>query len=122
LVVEGGEVGAAVTLQNVGQLGGTVVCLVVAGQAFQGEAVRGLGEVLGGLGFGEGEVREAVAGAQSVVFRGLTGEVREAAVGAIVGAMQKAFVLVVVAGGVMLLAAAGMKRERLSFGEAVAAV
>jgi hypothetical protein len=57
-----------------------------------------------------------------VVFRGLTGEVREAAVGAIVGAMQKAFVLVVVAGGVMLLAAAGMKRERLSFGEALAAV
>lgn len=123
LVVQGGAeaAGSAVTLQNVSQLGGTVISLVVAGQVFQSQAVRNLGVVLEGMGFGEAEVREAVAGAQSALFRGLTGELREAAIGAIVGAMQKAFVLIVVAGGVMVLAAAGMKRERLSFGEVVVA-
>jgi hypothetical protein len=56
------------------------------------------------------------------VFRGLTGVVRERAVGAIVEAIRGAFVLVVVAGGIMVLAAVGMKRERLAFGGAVAAM
>ncbi|KAL2021886.1 hypothetical protein VTK56DRAFT_6481 [Thermocarpiscus australiensis] len=124
LVVEdpASDAGHAVTLQNVSQLGSTVICLVVAGQVFQSQAVARLSAVLAGHGFGAQEIRDAVAGAQSALFRELSGDLRAAAVGAIVQAMQRAFVLVIVAGGVMMLAAAAMKRERLLFGDAVAAM
>lgn len=122
LTVEPGDVGDAITLQNVSQLGSTVICLVVAGQVFQGEAVRNLNGVLAGMGFGEQEIRDAVAGAQSALFGELTGDLRAAAIGAIVRAMQRAFVLVIVAGGVMILTAAGMKREALMFKQTVAAL
>ncbi|KAK4038093.1 putative HC-toxin efflux carrier [Parachaetomium inaequale] len=122
LTVPAGEEGGAVTVQNVSQLGSTVVCLVVAGQIFQNRAVEGLGVVLEGMGLGEAEIRGTAAGAQSEVFRGLTGEMRERAVEAIVEAIRGAFVLVVVAGGIMVLAAIGMKRERLLFGGVVAAM
>ncbi|GAB1318029.1 Putative HC-toxin efflux carrier TOXA [Madurella fahalii] len=122
LTVEAGHVGDAVTLQNVSQLGSTVICLVVAGQVFQSEAVRNLNGVFAGMGFGEQEVRDAVAGAQSALFRELTGDMRAAAIGAIVRAIQRAFVLVIVGGGVMILTAAGMKREALRFGDVVAAL
>jgi MFS family permease len=107
------EIGDAITFQNISQIGGTVLALVIAGQVFQSTAVRNLSEVLVGQGFSQEDIHDAVAGAQSVLFGKLTGELREAAVLAIVRAMQKAFLLVVVAGAVVTVAGAGLRFERL---------
>ena len=65
-------------------------------------------------------VLAAVAGSQSAVFATLAGDARDRAVLAITSAMQTSFILVIVAGAVMTVAAVLMKREKL-FGEVVSA-
>jgi hypothetical protein len=54
------------------------------------------------------------------LFERLSGELREAAVAAIVKAMQQSFAMVVASGAIMIVVAAVMKRERL-FGDIVTA-
>ena len=107
------EIGHALAFQNVAQIGSIVISLVIAGQVFQSTAVRNLGDVLAGLGFSNADIHQAVAGTQSAIFQQLSGEIRVQAILAITQAMQKVFIMVVVAGAVLVLAAAGMRRERL---------
>ncbi|KUI66843.1 Putative HC-toxin efflux carrier TOXA [Cytospora mali] len=113
------DAGAALSMQNISQIGGQVIALAVAGQIYQSTAFRNLSAVLAGNGFSDQEIRGAVAGAQSTLFEKLDGELREKAILAVTGAMQMTFVLIPVAGGVMLITALCMKREKL-FGKAVA--
>ena len=108
----------AISLQNISQIGGSVIALVIAGQIFQSCAVANLTDVLAGQGFSHAEIVGAIAGAQSTLFEQLSGDLRDSAILAITKAMQKAFSLNLVAGAVMLLAGLGMKRERL-FGEII---
>ena len=118
LTVKPHDMGHAISFQNVSQIGSTVLCLVIAGQIFQSIAVSNLTRVLAGLGFSPSDIESAVAGTQSALFGQLSPQLRSAAIAAIVQAMQKSFVLVIVAGAVMLVASVGMKRERL-FGDIV---
>ncbi|KAK3900791.1 major facilitator superfamily domain-containing protein [Staphylotrichum tortipilum] len=120
LTVESVDVNNAISLQNLAQIGGGTVVLVIAGKVFQSEAVKRLTVALAGQGFSAQEISEATAGAQSVLFGKLSGGLREKAIEAIVGAMQRSLALVVAAGAIMIVAAAAMKRERL-FGEIVTA-
>ena len=104
----------AISLQNVSQIGSTVIALVISGQVFQSVAFRNIGRALAGMGFSSDELHAAVAGTQSAVFDALQGEARERAIRAITDAMGTVFSLVIVAGGVILLSAAAMRRERLT--------
>ncbi|KAI2609867.1 major facilitator superfamily domain-containing protein [Hypoxylon fragiforme] len=113
LTLESEDVGAGLSLQNVSQIGGQVIALAIAGQIYQSTGFRNLSEVLAGYGYTDSEIQGAVAGAQSDLFSKLSGELREEAVIAITKAMQMTFVLVPVAGGIMLIAALCMKREKL---------
>ena len=106
----------ALSLQNVAQLGGTVISLVIAGQVFQSTAIRNLTIVLAGQGYSAADIQAAVAGAESRLFEELTGTIRDLAVHAITDAMQMAFVLVCVSGAVVTVAGCLMKREKL-FGD-----
>ncbi|KAH8901224.1 MFS general substrate transporter [Thozetella sp. PMI_491] len=112
--------GDAISLQNISQVGSYVFALVIAGQTFQSTAVANLNEVLAGLGFSQEDIVSAVAGAQSAVFKDLSGNLRDEAVAAITKAMQKSFILLPVAGGMLLVSSLLMKRERL-FGQIVTA-
>jgi MFS family permease len=120
LTVAPTDVVHGISLQNIAQIGGTVVSLVVAGQVFQSYAEQGLSVALASQGMSADEIRSAAAGAQSEVFQRLSGAAREAAIDAIVAAMQKSFIIVIVSGGFMMVAALAMKREKL-FGKVVAA-
>ncbi|KAK5661586.1 hypothetical protein OQA88_9683 [Cercophora sp. LCS_1] len=120
LTVDKSDVGNIISLQNLAQIGGTTVGLVIGGQVFQSYAVRNLSEALAGHGFSAQEIVEATAGAQSALFAKLDGELRERAIEAIVHAMQRSFTLVVSSGAVLVVAAAAMRREKL-FGEIVQA-
>jgi hypothetical protein len=113
------DVGPGLKLQNVSQIGGQVIALAVAGQIYQSTAIKQLTGALAGKGFSEMEIRSAVAGSQSALLKELNGDLRERAIEAITYAMQMTFVLIPVAGGIMLVAALLMKREKL-FGNAVA--
>lgn len=105
--------GDAIALQNVAQIGGTVIALVIAGQVFQSAAVHNLKAVLDGQGFTDADITAAIAGAQSVVFEKINGPLRDAAIKAITTAMQKSFILVIVAGAVTTISGAALKFERL---------
>ncbi|UKZ78391.1 hypothetical protein TrVFT333_006128 [Trichoderma virens FT-333] len=118
LKVEPKDMGAALSLQNVSQIGGTVICLVIAGQVFQSAATKNLTEALRDTNFTAQDIQNAIAGAQSKIFEEISGELKDSAILAITKAMQKAFILVCVGGGVHMLSALGMKREKL-FGEVV---
>ncbi|OPB42702.1 hypothetical protein A0O28_0038230 [Trichoderma guizhouense] len=118
LVVDPKDIGDAISLQNFSQIGSNLISLVIAGQVFQSVAVRNLEKVLDGTSFSHKEIVDAVSGAQSTLFQQLSGELRDQAVNAITQAIQKALILLPVGGGVILLAALIMKRERL-FGEIV---
>jgi hypothetical protein len=54
--------GAALSMQNVSQLGGWVIALAVAGQIFHSTVVRSLRSVLSGQNFSEQDIESAVAG------------------------------------------------------------
>ncbi|KAL4748220.1 hypothetical protein BDW72DRAFT_195991 [Aspergillus terricola var. indicus] len=113
------DTGAGLKMQNVSQIGGQVTALAVAGQIYQSEVIQNLSAALAGRGFSQGVIEGAKAGTQSTLFQTLDGELRERAIQAVTEAMQTTFVLVSVSGGVMLIVALRMKREKL-FGEAVA--
>lgn len=107
------DIFGAINLQNVAQIGATVICIVVAGQAFQSNAVRNLREVLAGRDFSDADIRNAVAGAQSTVLESLDGDMRVAAIAAITAGMKQAFIIPLVAGIVSVISALLMHRENL---------
>jgi MFS family permease len=112
------HMGGALAMQNVAQIGGTAIALVIAGQVFQSSAISNLTAVLGNSTYSQADIQAAVAGAQSRLFDNLSGSLRDAAMAAITQAMQKAFILVCVGGGVVTIAGLLMKHEKL-FGEIV---
>jgi hypothetical protein len=107
------EIPAAIGFINIAQIGAVVIALTISGAVFQNVAFHKLEEALAGKGFSVQEVRGAIAGTQSAVFRSGTPEVREAAVKAIIEAMDKVYALVIAAGALMLVSSLFMKRERL---------
>ena len=113
--------GAALSMQNVSQLGGQTIALAVAGQIYHSVAVANLRSVLSIQDFSDEDIESAVAGVQSKVLEQVHGTLRREVIQAVVSAMQKVFVLIPVAGAVMLLTALCMKREKLFGVAAVAA-
>lgn len=83
LVVEPQEVGDAISLQNLSQLGANLISLVIAGQIFQAEAVENLERVLAGTNYSHQGIVDAVSGAQSTLFQQISGKLRDQAVNAI---------------------------------------
>lgn len=112
------DAGGGLKMQNIAQIGGQVISLGIADQIYQSTAVNKLSVVLAGKGYSQLEIESAVAGAQSKVFEELTGELRVEAVNAVAAAMRLTFVMIPIAGAVLLIAALCMKREKL-FGKAV---
>lgn len=113
LTVKPADIGNALSIQNVSQIGSSAIALVVAGQVFQSVAIENLEAALGGHGYSSEQIATAVTGAQSEIFQLLSGNLRAVAVDAIVGAMQKSLFFVIVAGAALFVSAALMKRERL---------
>jgi MFS family permease len=106
-------IGDAIALQNLSQVGGEVIALVIAGQIFQSKAVQNLSGVLAGQGYSAAEIHSAVAGVQSTIFEKLSGDLRDRAIVAITQAIQQSYILVIVAGAVLLFSGAAMKVEPL---------
>ncbi|MCJ1233888.1 hypothetical protein MMC14_001846 [Varicellaria rhodocarpa] len=111
------DAGNALTLQNVSQIGSQVLCLVIAGRVFQSVAVANLTKVLVGQDFSQADIQNAVAGAQSLLFEKLSGDLKTAALEAVTSAMQRTFVLVIVAGALEVVCSLLMRWEKLFPGE-----
>ncbi|KAG5301889.1 MFS drug efflux transporter [Histoplasma ohiense] len=104
---------SAINLQNVAQIGATVLSIVLANQVFQSTAVRNLNRVLADQGFSQEDIHGIVAGSQSTLFGRLNSELRTGAIGAITSAMARAFIIPLVAGALGTIASLILKRERL---------
>ncbi|KAL7896262.1 major facilitator superfamily domain-containing protein [Trichoderma sp. SZMC 28014] len=120
LVCDAKDQGNALSVQNIFQVGGQAVWLVIAGQVFQSNAVKNLTRVLAGTDFSQADIQAAIAGAQSVIFEEITGDLRAQAILAITKAMQRVFIAVCAGGGGIIVTGLLMKREKL-FGEIVVA-
>jgi hypothetical protein len=107
------DIQSAISLQNLSQLGGTMVALVISGHIFQTYAFANLKAVLEGLGFTDAELHNAVSGTWSIVFRDLSPELAMRSVEALTKAISKVYILGIVAGVLSLLGSLLMKRERL---------
>jgi Fungal trichothecene efflux pump (TRI12) len=107
------DVAAAVGFINLAQIGSIVISLTIAGTVFQNIAFQNLQAALMPFNVPIDEIRAALAGTQSAVFASGDAEVKAAAIKAIVKAMDKVYILVIVAGAVSLVSSLGMKREKL---------
>ncbi|KAL5044237.1 hypothetical protein BDW71DRAFT_209450 [Aspergillus fruticulosus] len=107
------DVFSAINMQNIAQIGSTLICLVIASQVFQSTAVQNLNDVLEDQGFSQSEIRNAVSGAQSALFEALNGDLRAKAILATTKAIQRAFIIPLVAGAVGVVSSVLMRRERL---------
>ncbi|KAL6887099.1 major facilitator superfamily domain-containing protein [Trichoderma evansii] len=103
--------GDAIALQNMAQVGGEVISLVIAGQIFQSKAFENLSAALAGQGYSAADIHAAIAGAQSTLFQRLSGDLRTKAILAITDAIQMSYVLIIVAGAALLFAGVAMKFE-----------
>lgn len=114
------DVAAGISFINVAQLGSIVIALTISGAVFQNVGLSNLRAVLADKGFSDAEIAGAIAGTQSAVFEQGDEQVKIAALTAIIQAMDKVFILVVVAGAVSLLSSLLMRREKLSFKAGIA--
>ncbi|KAL1897855.1 hypothetical protein Sste5346_003707 [Sporothrix stenoceras] len=115
------DMGHVISVQNVSQIGGQVLCLVIAGQIFQSVATNKLRAVLSGLGYTDADIQSAVAGSRSALFESLQGDLRDRAIRAITEAIQATYVPVLAAGALIVVVAICMRREKLVFQHPVAA-
>jgi hypothetical protein len=109
----GTDIQRAVSLQNISQIGGTLLSLLICGQIFQSLAARNLGRALASQGFSAAEIKSAVAGTQSQLFKNLTPELAIRATDAITEGMRNVYALSMAAGALSLVSALLMKKERL---------
>ncbi|KAL9640245.1 MAG: hypothetical protein Q9164_000391 [Protoblastenia rupestris] len=107
------DVQRVISMQNLSQLGFQTLSLLIGGQMFQSLSVKNLTRVLGPLGYSQGEIRNAVAGTRSVLFQRLTPAVQEEAVAAIINALSRVYALSIATGGVTVICAMLMKKEKL---------
>jgi hypothetical protein len=107
------DVNLVVRMQNISQMGGTLMSLVISGQVFQSYTFKDLKVVLSGEGLTNDQIRSCVAGARSTIFASLSPELARGATEAITKAISKLYVLVIIAGGLSLLGSLFMKHERL---------
>ncbi|QYS92693.1 MFS domain-containing protein [Trichoderma simmonsii] len=107
------DIGNALSIQNLSQIGGSTIALVIAGQVFQTDAFSRLSTALSGQGYSAAQIHDAVAGAQSVVLSQLEGELRDLALLAITDAIRTTFIPVITAGALIFVAGLSMKMEKL---------
>lgn len=105
----------AIGFMNVAQIGTIAISLSIAGSIFQNMGFINLRDALQGDGFSNGELRNALAGAQSEILMGGDPIVRAKAIAAIVKTMDTVWILTIVAGVVSVISGAAMKWEKLVF-------
>jgi hypothetical protein len=107
------EIPSIVGLINIAQIGSTTIALSIASTVFQNGAINRLTKSLAGSDYSAADIASAISGAQSPILQTAPADVRALAVTAIIEALRSVWALVIVAGGVLLLASLAMRREKL---------
>ncbi|KAI5860473.1 MFS general substrate transporter [Durotheca rogersii] len=111
LLVEPATAADLIQFINISQGSSQLIGLAISSAVFQSEAFRGLQAALG-PGYSSADIQTAVAGSRSAVLMAAAPDVREAAIAAIVAAIDKVWVLVIVGGALHTVCAVFLSRER----------
>ncbi|KAL3464521.1 major facilitator superfamily domain-containing protein [Aspergillus heterothallicus] len=103
-------------LFNMAQMGAIAISLSIAGSIFQNVGYALLADALGGRGYTEEDIRQALAGVSSVVWQSKDPDVLKDGVDAVSKVIAREFYLVVAGGAMCLMCALVMKREKLDYG------
>ena len=98
---------------NVAQIGTGSLMLPLAGCVFQNVAYRKLMTALAGRGFSNSALRAAVAGTSSEIFHSTQAGVKEAALKAIIDAMDNVWLLILALGAIEVFVSLFMQREEI---------
>lgn len=112
-VVQPHEVPAVIGFMNVAQIGSVAIALAISGAMFQNIGFIKLQQALAEYNFSTDDLRNALAGAQSIILGNSGEKVAGLAVQAIVDTIATIYALVIAAGALMLVCAVLMKREKL---------
>jgi MFS family permease len=107
------EDSAIISFMNIAQIGSIVLALTIAGSVFQNVAIHKLTVALAGHGYTLDQIKSAVAGTQSVILQRGSAEVRKLALGALIGAMDQVFAMVIAAGALAIIVGLLMKKEKV---------
>ena len=107
---------------NIAQIGSVAIALCISGEIFQNEAYKGLTGVLAGQGFTSQEIRDTIAGTDSVVFESGSPAIQAAAVRAITNAIDKVYIQAIAVGAIDIILGFVMKWEKLDFSPGAAMV
>lgn len=107
------DVPAVIGFINVAQIGGIIHSLAISGAIFQNYAFRYVSAAVKDLDLSAEQIRSAIAGTNSAVFEIMTPEQQSMAIGGIVHAMQKVYILIATAGALCVVCGALMRREKL---------
>jgi len=101
------QLASAVGYISLAQTTGVVISLAICGSVFLNESVKGITPYLEGV--PAAAIKGAVAGSGSELFRSLEGETRQKVLHAIIHAMDKNYILLIVAGGMTVIGSLFMK-------------
>ncbi|KAI3317338.1 major facilitator superfamily domain-containing protein [Xylariaceae sp. AK1471] len=107
------EVADAIQFINVAQNGSILIALAASNAIFQNVAFNKLVPVLTPAGYSMEDITAAIAGARSTVLQTASPEVKQAALDVLVQAIDYAYTLIIAAGGIMIICALLMRREKL---------
>ncbi|OTB04019.1 hypothetical protein M426DRAFT_73611 [Hypoxylon sp. CI-4A] len=102
-------------ISNVAQLGGIAASLSIAGMVYQGTGFQMLKDAIGSKGVSDADIRNLLAGVDSSLPLKNDPEVIPLVLNAVTLAIKNSFIIILVAGGLALLAAWSMKWEALNF-------
>jgi MFS family permease len=105
------QVGSAIGFLTTGQLLGAVMSLTIGGTVLINNATSGLSALLPDVPIEV--IKNAIAGTAGSFFSELDPQTREAALGVIVGSIDKVYILTITAGAVGFVASVFLKHERI---------
>ena len=105
------EIASAVGFITCAQTSGVTIALAIANSIFLNGAEKNIEKVLPGVPVET--IQAAIAGAGSEFVKSLSDTLRAQVLKAIVDAMSKTYILVIVAGALSLILSAFLKREKL---------
>lgn len=110
-VVEPHDIPAVVSFMMLGQYVGITFALAIANTVFLNDTERAIAAILPDV--STETITEAMEGASNGFFQSLDGDVQTQVLEAIVAATDKAYILVIVAGGLTAVLSLFMKRQKL---------
>ncbi|GMG54682.1 unnamed protein product [Aspergillus oryzae var. brunneus] len=106
----------SVVMFNLAQMGGITVIFSIAGSIFQNVGFHLLKEVIGGNGYSEDDLRQALAGVSSTVWGSDDPDVLARGVQAVSEALAREYYLIVAGGALCFVCGLVMKWEKLDYG------